>query len=137
MKALAWMGSLALMLGASGTALAQQAPPPPPAAVGVAEPEPVGQPPLPPGAARGAVLRGEWVDSPGYGWSWVPAGAVARSVGGNPYAYFYSPHYGWTWHASPWGWGAYHRGGWVGAHWGWGYPARAWYGHGWVHGWRR
>ena len=130
MKPMAWLGSLALVFATSSTALAQDRDDH--VRQEVIQAAPVRPPPPPPGAAVGYVPRGEWVHSPGYGWTWVPAGAVAREVGGNPYAYVYTPAYGWSWYGSPWGWGGYRRGVVYGHPWAWHYPARVWYGRTWV-----
>jgi hypothetical protein len=79
--------------------LAPAAPPPPPAATPAPQPPPA---------------QGQWIDTPDYGWIWIPAGATAYAVGGVPSVYLYTPAYGWTWYASPWGWGPYVRGPWIG-----------------------
>jgi len=56
---------------------------------------------------------GEWVQTPDYGWVWVPS-AVAPDW--QPYTvgqWVYSD-YGWTWVSEePWGWATYHYGRWI------------------------
>jgi hypothetical protein len=70
--------------------------------------------------------QGQWVYASGYGWMWVPAGAVTTEMDGVPYVYLYTRPYGWTWYVSPWGWGPYHYGIWV---------RHPWYPRGWRAGW--
>jgi hypothetical protein len=60
---------------------------------------------------------GSWVYAPDRGWFWVPSGADTTAVDGVPYTYLYTPSYGWTWYISPWGYGPYHYGAWVGHPW--------------------
>ena len=80
---------------------------------------------------------GEWQYMDGEGWVWVPAGTAAYNVESQPYVYLYTPSYGWTWYVSPWGWGPYHRGGWVHSpYWGrgaWGHYAGGHHVHGGAH----
>ena len=80
---------------------------------------------------------GQWVQTEGSGWIWVPNGATTYAVEGVPYTYLYTPTYGWTWYASPWGWGPYAYGPWVSSPFpfgfrAWGYGAGGW---GWHGGW--
>lgn len=68
---------------------------------------------VPPAAAAELRSYGEWVDVPGYGYSWRPFVAV----GWSPFTYgrwaWVSP-WGWTWVAfEPWGWYPYRCGNWV------------------------
>jgi hypothetical protein len=60
---------------------------------------------------------GSWVYAADRGWVWVPVGTDTNVVDGVPYAYLYTPAYGWTWYVSPWGWGPYRYGAWVGHPW--------------------
>jgi hypothetical protein len=98
----------------------QSAPPPPLAPPpSQAPPAPSSQPPT---AAPSAPLvytypTGQWVYMAGRGWVWVPAGTTPQEVDGAPYVYLYTPAYGWTWYLSPWGWGPYYYGVWVGHPW--------------------
>jgi len=56
------------------------------------------------GPATGAEgAQGQWVQTAGAGWVWVPMGATTYPIEGVPSAYLYTPTYGWTWYASPWG----------------------------------
>lgn len=127
--------------GASSEEPQPPAPPPPPPPP-TSEPEPYTQaspngpaeatsqpPPAPPPPAPTASAApgqtplvqsyptGQWVYLPGQGWVWVPSGATAVEEEGVPYVYLYTPAYGWTWYVSPWGWGPYHYGVWIGHPW--------------------
>ena len=113
-------------------------PPPPPPAVGVANaqpwqgeaapaPPPPRPPPPPPPQDHIAYSGGQWQYVSDYGWTWVPLGSLPAEVEGVPYTYLYTPSFGWTWYVSPWGWGPYHRGPWVG---------HAWRPEGWRGAWR-
>jgi len=104
---LAWTLSMTAGLALAATASAQEYPgeypgqypveAAPPQVVDAVPPAPPAPPQLPP--------QGQWVNTAEYGMVWIPAGASAYAIGGNPYAYLYTPTYGWTWYASPWGWG--------------------------------
>ncbi|HTQ79222.1 MAG TPA: DUF6600 domain-containing protein [Thermoanaerobaculia bacterium] len=55
---------------------------------------------------------GEWIERPGYGRVWVPAGVAA---GWRPYTlgHWVDSDYGWTWISDePFGWATYHYGRW-------------------------
>lgn len=70
--------------------------------------------PAPPAGERTATYAsGQWVYADGDGWMWVPNDAGHVVVEQVPYSYMYTPGYGWNWYVSPWGYGAYHYGGWV------------------------
>lgn len=109
----------------------QSAPPPGPSDQ-AAPAQPTAAPPAPPSGAQ-VQGQGQWVYSDQYGWVWVPAASEAVEVGAQPYAYLYAPAFGWSWFVSPWGFGPYRAGPWVGA----GVRApyhpyvapRAWYGY--------
>jgi len=103
-----------------------QAPPPPP------PPAPQSPQALPPPPPQGP--SGQWVNTEGSGWIWVPGGATTYGVEGVPYVYLYTPAYGWTWYASPWGPGPYVYGAWVSHPWPFGFRAWSYGPGGW--GWR-
>lgn len=94
----------------------------------------------PPPAQVAVVAQGQWVGT-AQGWIWVPAGTTTYAINDVPYAYFYMPTYGWGWYASPWGFGPYAYGPWVGRAWPFGFRVYrpgprgfAWYGgRGWGH----
>ena len=80
---------------------------------------------------------GDWMESPEFGWVWVPRGMASDW---RPYSWghwTWVPLAGWCWVPyEPWGWGPFHYGRW---HWnmGWGWywiPMYAW-GPGWVDWW--
>lgn len=148
-KVIAGLGSLVLGLASVPTAFAQQAEPPPeapPQQGPSAQPEtaPAAQAPpaqaAPPPAQVAAPAApapapswvysyptGQWVYTTDRGWIWVPTGSTTTVFEGVPYAYLYTPAYGWTWYISPWGWGPYRYGAWVGHPW---HPV-GWHG-GWI-----
>ncbi len=65
---------------------------------------------------------GRWIEAPGYGWCWTPAGIP---VGWAPYRYghwVWIAPWGWTWvEDEPWGFAPFHYGRWAyyGASWVW------------------
>jgi hypothetical protein len=109
-------------------AQAQPQPPPPPQAEPAQEqpapPAAQSEPPSPVPASEAAAYppapqvteqmaaQGEWVYTPQYGWTWVPYGSTALTVGAQPYVYLFAPSYGWRWFVSPWGIGPFHYGAW-------------------------
>jgi hypothetical protein len=138
----AGLGSLVLGLSLSTGAFAQEEVAPPPQDAPQVQPGQPGAMPgqmaPPPGQAPAQGVysypTGQWVNTAGNGSVWVPAGITSVAIGGAPYAYLYSPGFGWRWAASPWGWGGYRYGAWVGHPWAWrgagwrGAPVRG-YGH--------
>jgi len=80
---------------------------------------------------------GAWVDSPDYGYVWVPdagPGFFPYSTGG----YWVYTSFGWTWISEyPWGWAPFHYGRWYYDKWyGWVWVPGTEWGPGWV-SWRR
>jgi hypothetical protein len=102
------LGSVALSLGLSSTALAQRAPLAPEVVV-----RPYEVAPNPDTRWVHSYSNGQWVYTTDYGWLWVPAGASTTLVEGVPYAHLYTRAHGWNWYVAPWGFGAYHYGQWV------------------------
>jgi hypothetical protein len=86
------------------------------------------------GTAPTEAGAGQWVYTAEGGYIWVPNGATTSAVEGVPYTYLYTPAYGWTWYASPWGFGPFTYGSWVGSAWPYGFHAWAYGPAGW--GWR-
>ena len=78
--------------------------------------------PPPPTPPPPGYTRGEWIHTEDLGWLWVPGESSTVTYDDVPYAYMYTPSYGWTWYVSPWGVGAYYRGGWA---------RHPWHPHGW------
>ena len=123
-NAIVWLSPLAVAaLALPTTAFAQETVPPP-----------VQYNPTPNPQAIQPQAAGQWVQLGDGSWVWVPANATTYAVDGVPYAYLYTPVYGWTWYASPWGWGPFVLGAWVGHPWPFGFRAWANGAGGW--GWR-
>jgi len=114
----------------AATAEAQPQPPPPPqpetppqaTAQPPTDPAQTQPPPVPaaqapqyppaPQVTEQMAVQGEWVYTDQYGWTWVPYGSSALTVGVQPYVYLFAPSFGWRWFVSPWGVGPFHYGGW-------------------------
>jgi hypothetical protein len=94
----------------------QPTPPPPPTGETQPPPPPGSQaaPQYPPApqVTEQMAAQGEWVYTTQYGWTWVPNGSTAMSVGVQPYVYLFAPAYGWRWFVSPWGVGPFYYGAW-------------------------
>lgn len=93
----------------------QQAPAQPPPDPAQTQPPAVQAPPYPaaaPQVTEQMAVQGEWVYTEQYGWTWVPYGSTALTVGVQPYVYLFAPSFGWRWFVSPWGVGPFHYGAW-------------------------
>jgi hypothetical protein len=126
---LAGLNSLFLCFALNGAAMAQEQPSAPPPAPQAPPMQAAPAPEEVEAAAVPAVYSyptGRWVYTSDARWVWVPAGATSVSFRGAPYAYLYTPSLGWAWRVSPWGWGGYRYGAWVG---------RPWRGPAWRGGW--
>jgi len=81
--------------------------------------------------------NGDWMNSPEFGWVWVPRGMASDW---RPYSWgrwMWIPMAGWTWIPNePWGWGPYHYGRWHwAASWGWYWIPMNMWGPAWVDWW--
>ncbi len=111
---LAGLKSLVLLVTLSGSALAQEEIAP------EAQPmQPGPGPSVAPASAPGVYTypTGRWIYTADNRWVWIPAGATSVAIGGAPHVYLYAPGHGWAWRVSPWGWGGYRYGAWVGHPW--------------------
>ncbi len=115
----AGLNTLVVCLSLTGIAGAQEQAPPPEVAT-QAELAPSGpdleRAAYSPAGRVYAYPAGRWVYTVDR-WVWVPSGATSVAIGGTPHVYLYTPGFGWGWCVSPWGWGGYRYGAWVGRPW--------------------